>query len=442
MNVIPTPRAGRRPGPGVAHRSLRLVLITLLTTLAAPRWAGAIRERDGHNAFFRPPVNISRTWGTSRLPRMNPRSLALDPEGPVLCAWVEFITHTTGTAQELALARFRVGSGWDSVYAAAGRWEGIPSTDPACVIDGGHVFHMVWLEQKPGAREVVGLRFDLRSGVTSEIETISEPERGAADPALAVDVDGHAHVVWSEIESGHPVLRYRQRGGGTWGPIESVPTTTGSAYCPDLASDVTGHLHLAWQQGLANGSAAMYARRSADGTWSAPEMVSEPQTGWYTGAPVVAAAEDRVWVVWAETDGRVGHVEARLRTGGVGGRAREHWSSALRPSSDKAVAEQPSAALDPWGTLHLLWLEKHEQGQKMLTAILYASLAPGDTAFAWPRPLTLEGTGPFDTPVVAADASGRVFAAWVDRGIERGDLKCRSGVAGFAALQGMLRYHP
>ena len=438
------PRFIKPSSMSATRRLVLIVFVALLAALpAAPRRAGAIRERDGHNAFFRPPVNISHTAGTSRLPRMNPRSLALDPEGPAFCAWVEHVAHTKGTAQELALVRFRVGSGWDSVYASAGRWEGDPSTDPACVIDGGHVLHLVWLEQKPGARQVVGLRFDLVSGATSEIEPISEPERGAADPALAVDADGRAHVVWSEIESGRPVLRYRQRGTEGWGPVERIPSTAGaSAYCADIAADVSGAVHLVWQEGLANGSAAMYARRAARGTWAAPEMVSEPETGWYTGAPVVAAAGGRVWVVWAETDGRVGHVETRLRSGAPGGRVRDHWSTIRRASSDSARVEQPSAVLDPWGTLHAVWLEKREEGQKLRTAVVYGSLAPGDTVFAWPRPLTLEGAGPFDTPLIASDATGRVFAAWVDNGIEKGDLECRNGVAGFAALQGMLRYHP
>jgi hypothetical protein len=353
---------------------------------------------------------------------------------------VESVTHTKGIAHELVFSRFLVGAGWDSVLHPIGRWDGIPSVEPAAAIGRGHLLHIVWLDQDVTA-QVVAFYLDLVTGKAGEAVKLSESGHNVADPTISTDGGGRVHVVWSEIGAGgQSMLRHRWRGASGWEPVISVPTGQGiGAYSPDLAGDPEGNLQLAWTNAFNGGSTPRFLQRTPDGMWRTPEAVAAERPGWYAGAPAVAADQDRVWVVWAETDDRESRVVASVRT-------EEGWSPVRHPSRLGRFATEPSATLDPWGTLHLLWLERDPGELESAAAIAYSSAAAGDTVFAAPRLLTLSGAGPFKSPTIAADASGRVLAAWVDEGVTRGgtqegapevtrgEIVCRAGVAGFTAL--------
>jgi len=406
--------------------ALTAAVAAALLAMPAPPWAAAVRESWGQAAFFRPPVNVSRSSFASRLARTSPRSLVLDAQGPAYLIWVETVPHTGGTAHELALSQFLVGAGWDTLVPV-GRWEGEPSTEPATAIDQNHALHLVWLEQKAAANQVKSLQFNLLTGKASEAISISESGHNAADPAVAVEADGRVNVIWSEIADGQSVLRHRWYAAAGWGPATTVPTGPGTgAFSPDLAGDAWGYLHLVWTRGVPAGSIPVYARRSPNGEWGPPESLAAERPEWFSGPPVVSVGEDRVWVAWAESDGKESRVMTRVRTGG-------RWSTARSPSRPGVNAEQPSAAVDAWGTLHLVWLDQSPASTVLPTAIAYSSCTTGDTVFAEPRLLTPTGPGPFVNPTIACDESGRVLAAWVDQGVG-GDIFCRSGVAGFTAL--------
>ncbi len=411
----------------------------------------------GHNAFFRPPVNVSRSGAPSRFARTSPHSLALDPAGPIYLLWVEAVAHTKGVAHEVALCRYLFGSGWDSLLTPVGRWEGDPSTEPTAAIDNHHMLHIVWLDQSQAVRRVMGLRFDERSGELTDPTAVSEPGQSAADPAIAADPEGGVHVVWSEIDAGRPVLRYRRGDGSWWEPISTVPTQTSTeksegAFNPDVACDPGGSVHVVWIQNVSGASLPMYERRRASGEWEKPERLADIRPGWFAKPPVVCATEDRVWVAWAESDGKEARVVVRSRTSAG-------WSAPLIASRTAFIADQPSAAIDPWGTLHLVWIERSKKNPEesagsgtgpggssgstgSSTAVLYSSTTPSNLGFGPPRTLSPTGRGPFDGPLIGADASGRVVAAWVDLGSGGGDIVCRQGVAGFTPPTALLRYRP
>ena len=172
----------------------------------------------------------------------------------------------------------------------------------------------------------------------------------------------------------------------------------------------------------------MVAELSPEGGFGSPEIVSSERAGWFTGSPTVAVSASGTWVAWSETDGVNSRVQARQKT-------RSGWEPIVTLSTPGATAEHPSVALDPWATLHAVWIEGGtESGNDGRgRAVVYTSLGPGAAA-APPRTLSVGGTGPFESPVVATDQSGRVVVAWVDRGAGNSDIVVRQGVAGFSAL--------
>jgi hypothetical protein len=97
---------------------------------------------------------------------------------------------------------------------------------------------------------------------------IGSVARGRLTYALGLDASDVAHVAY--VKSG--TLYYVNRIGGTWSsPVE---ISSGTPLHPMLAFDRTGALHLSWLDDAAAGRSVMYARRSAAGTWEAPETVA------------------------------------------------------------------------------------------------------------------------------------------------------------------------
>ncbi len=413
-----------------------MLAATLAGAASPPDAGGSGGLESARGAFFRPPVNVSHSLGQSRFARVSPRSLVLDAAGPLFAIWVEVLPHTEGIAHEMATSRYLAGAGWDSTFTPIWLWEGNPSTEPAAVLDRDRVLHLVWIEQQEGLRQVMGLRFGVASGMISTADAVSGPMRSVADPDLAVGPDGVVHVVWSEVENAAPRLRHRRFDPNTgWSTATTLATGPDqSAFSPAVASGGDGALTLAWQRTHGRAGVIACAELAPDGTLGPPTIASNERPGWFTGPPAIAAARSGAWVAWSETDGVDSRVLARKMT-------RDGWQPIVTLSAPGAVAEHPSLAIDPWETLHAVWVERGagdspaggagEPGG----AVFYTSLAleSGPTA-APPRSLSVGGTGPFDGPIVAADPSGRVVVAWSDRGVGNGDIFVRQGVAGFSAL--------
>jgi hypothetical protein len=443
---------GERRQDGEQHRGRQRRLIrlspfacALLLLAAATGWPPGSTLVYGAdplagNTFFRPAINVSHSKGESHLARTSPRSLSLDPRGSAYLFWSEAITHTKGVTPELVLARFMPAAGWDTTVTPIGRWEGDPSTEPASALDPDHLLHVVWLDQSDAQRAIWGLRFSLVTGEIVAKDVISDPAQRAADPAVAVDREGRAHVVWSELASGKSSLVHRVWSPETgWGPIGAVPSASGGgAFAPDVACNAAGALRVVWQESGTNMIAIGLATRAPDGTWDQPSLISDARPGWYATAPVIAVAPaaDSATVLggalsevilWQENDGRTSRLKACEWQGTA-------WQPAVTIAEGDAGRrlEEPSAALGADRVLHLLWIQTRETDPVSEVHYLRWPGGPPDES----RPLTVPGSGPYATPMIAADAGGRVMAVWMDLGEGAGDMITRTGVAGFGSPLG------
>lgn len=403
--------------------------------LLAPRLPlAAQRSLDvATGTFFRPAVNISHSGTASILPRSSPHSLVLDPHGPAMLFWVEAVPHTRGVAHELALARFLPVAGWDTTLTPVGRWEGDPSTEPAVALDAGRNLHLVWLEQRAGLRIIEGLHFRLSTGEISPIEVISDSTYRAADPAVSTDGFGHAHVVWSELDQGRSWIAYREWAPESgWSAIVRLPSVTGqSAFGPDIAASPDSRLCVAWQETIGRGSRIGFAARAAGEAWRAPQFLSDDLAGWYATNPLIAQAptSESAIAVWQASDGST----SRILGSKVG--SDSPGPPIVFAEGKSGRVEWPSAAIDGNGVLHLLWISSSSIGP----TVMYDRRSPGAPPDD-PRPLTLLPGGPFDSPTIAADATGRVMAMWIDHSHGDGDVMLRSGIASFGPPLTSLRH--
>jgi hypothetical protein len=427
-------RGETRPRPGVAERRLIVRVAILIAAAAALAPAAANPPVDlTATTFFRPAVNVSHTGNASSLPHSSPHSLALDAHGPALLFWVESVPHTKGIAHEMALARFVPVAGWDTTYSPVGRWEGDPSTEPACALDPSRTLHLVWLEQRGGVHLIEGLHFRLATGEMTQNEVISDTTRWAADPAVCADAWGHAHVVWSELDRGESRIAYREWSPEAgWSAIAHVPTVTGaSTFGPDIAVAESGRLRASWQETIAKGSRVAFTTRMPGGDWQKAVFLSDDRPGFYVSPPIVAGAPsgEGAMVVWQESDGKATRIVMSDVTGKSPGKPIE------LVAGNQSQVEHPAAALDSGGSLHVLWIDRTAAAD----AVMYARRPPG-APLGEPRPLTLQNTGPFDSPTLAADLAGRVCAVWVDRSVGHGDIMVRSGLASFGPPLSAVQY--
>jgi hypothetical protein len=190
-----------------------------------------------------------------------------------------------------------------------------------------------------------------------------------------------------------------------------------------VASAENGLTRVVWQEALAHGGRVGFTARPAGGGWEKARFLSADQPGWYVSDALLAQAPagEAATVVWQSSDGS----GSRLFACDLG--SSEPGSPVTVADGTQGRVTHPGAALEAGGVLHLLWLEDSPAGP----SVMYDRRAPGSQA-SRPRPLTLTGGGPYESPTLAADGMGRVMAGWIDRSLGSGDVLVRSGVSSFA----------
>ena len=176
--------------------------------------------------------------------------------------------------------------------------------------------------------------------------------------------------------------------------------------------DSSGAIHVVWSQATSTGSYNVYyARRAANGSWSAPHNVSN--VSGYSSEPQLAVGSDgTVHVIWSgDTGSNTGLFYAqRTPSGG--------WST----PQFVTTGESPQLAVDNRGIVHLLWRDYGIQyAQRTLDGL-------------WTVPQTLVANG--YQPQLAVAADGNAYAFWIQ------DLDPTSYAPFYAHRSGTTWSHP
>ncbi len=222
---------------------------------------------------------------------------------------------------------------------------------------------------------------------------------------LELDADDRLHGGWVDYETvGHVWHAVRDE---TWSAPEKISPGPDYAGFPAMVAD-RGGLHVLWYGAKPNldyrhGSEyeIEHTYLTASG-WSVPDLVS---VGSFDALNPTAAAgpDDTVVTAWYQRSGEL----YRVNVAGWDGTGWE-VPKTVSPATGNAVAV--SMDVGPDGTVHLVW--QHFRGD--VPGIAYAAFRDG----AWTAP-DLVAAGPAANPVVAAEADGRVVAAWsTEAGVE------------------------
>ncbi len=238
--------------------------------------------------------------------------------------------------------------------------------------------------------------------------------------ALATSAEGRLHAVWVDdrLEPGEALYYARlEPGARQWSADLRVRHRGESAVMghPDLAIDGLGQLHLVWEEAGPEGDVDVFHSLlpAGGGAWTPAHRVNTDPPGAAQSSPAIAVDPyGTLHVVWED-----------YRRGGA------DLYFAQRVSSGEWVPNQrfhhaqtgdqrwPALAMDREGWLHAAWIDSRDG-----RAEVYASLLPPGGRTWWPNAKisSLPTDAPRRAPRLAATPNGRVHALWTqDEGLGR-----------------------
>lgn len=176
---------------------------------------------------------------------------------------------------------------------------------PAVAVDGQGGATVIWVLRS--SRRVVQAAQRESGGAWSSSTSLSDLARNAVNPDVAADANGTAVAVWQVnlTASDVSISTARRPSGGSWGAAEVLADAGAS---PQIGSDGTGTATVVW---LVNSDGVQYARRPATKSWSPPATVAAEGAVWSVGLAVNDAGQAAA--AWRLSDATSGASHSRVR---------------------------------------------------------------------------------------------------------------------------------
>lgn len=302
-------------------------------------------------AGWLPPANVSSPVPGTTKEDISLQDVAVDGEGNAVAVWVQ----GTGGPEIVEAATRPAGGSWSSPVEVSDPGEDALGLQVVVNADGDAA--AIWAGYGSGGESVVRVATRPAGGPWSDPAAISDAERYAVEPEIAIDGEGNLTAAWSESE-GHweygVVEAATRPAGGAWS--EPVELSEGSAISPRVAVDSEGDVTAVWNLlGPNRDDGTIQSKtRAAGGEWSA-EAVDVSGAGGLAADPEIAIEPDGdATVVWQQQDipdfsGFHRFVQTARRVDGT-------WSEPLTISKDDGLAGQADVTVDPEGNATAIWL--------------------------------------------------------------------------------------
>ena len=383
-------RAGILIGLGVLA-----ALVTAGPAAAAPAWLT--------------PTNLSALGRDATEPQV-----AVDAAGDTVAIW----SRQDGSHTIIQSSSRSAGGGWSPPVdlSAAGR----SATEPQVAVDPAGNAVAVW-SRTNGSHTVIQGASKPAGGDWTPVLDLSDSERNAVEPDVAVDPAGNAVAIWSRFDGSDDIVQgaLLPRGGSGWSEPIDLSTVGEDADEPRVAVDGAGNAVAVWSRLEGSNTIAQAAYRGSGATWGTPKDLSkaggnakEPQLAVDPAGSAVA--------VWSRTTGGLGTVQAADMAPGGG------WLEALDLSGVGEDATEPDVAL-AGGRAIAVW----SAGDAGPYTTIEAREKPAGGAWQSTQDLTQSGlTQTVVTPRVALDPRGNAEAAWARSGASPTVIEGRTKSAG------------
>ena len=397
---------------------------------------------------------ISNNSGNSTQPK-----LALDSSGNPVVAWQD----TTLVTPEIYIRRWNPNSSaWAEIGTGSASGAGISNTSvsngaqvPSLALDLGGNPVVAWQDYSYATPEIYIKRWNAANGGTWEQIIpgsasgggISNSNRGAVAPSLALDSTGNPVVSWTDSSSGNSQIYIRRWNptGGTWDEIGAgsasgggISNSSAGSYVPSLTLDSSGNPVVAWQNGGAGGNAEIYIKRwnPTGGTWdeigvgSASGGGISNNSGWSLNPSLALDSSGNPVVAWYDWTYPTSTPEIYIRrfdpgNGGSWVEIGAGSASGMGISNSAVGAVQPSLALDSAGNPVVAWEEGTFWGKGYYIYIRRWNATGGTWDEIGPNSASDKGISDNIPPTqygayypsLALDSSGNPFVAWVNDSI-------------------------
>ena len=227
---------------------------------------------------------------------------------------------------------------------------------------------------------------------------ISRTETDSYGPSIAVGPDGTVYVAWmdgghGEYEKSHIYFRYKPQ-GGDWSDIEILSDTSVDSWAPHLACDPFGNVHLVWEEHDPDFEHAKiyYRMRKPSGEWTGIEVLS---LGVALQPRIAVDPSGTVHVVWNSENG--GGMQYREKA--LGGT----WSQV---ETGPAYITNPAICADAEGGVHVVFESLNEE-------IFYLYRSPGGP---WSEPVNVSESPQFYSwfANVTVSPEGYPYVLWTE----------------------------
>ena len=236
-------------------------------------------------------------------------------------------------------------------------------------------------------------------------------------PAIAIGADGASDLIWDDARNGNADIFFalRDPATGLWGANTKVNDDTGTRLQqnPALSLDSSNNVYAVWQDernGAGKPDIFSSKRSAGGGTWSTPNLRVNDDGNPLTVqrnpriAGTAGGAQTAVWVDLRSSQNNI--YGSTLPAGGSA------WAANKRVTDNTAAAKDfPDITVAADGTSHAVWQDSRNGNAD----IFFSSLTSGGAAWAANAKISDDpGTAAQTKPRIGVDASGNLFAAWID----------------------------
>jgi hypothetical protein len=278
----------------------------------------------------------------------------------------------------------------------------IDAFEPQIAIDVNGNAIAVWSQVVGTTVNVMAKRYVAGTG-WGPITPIASNVGNAFQPQAAIDANGDAMVVWYQWDGAHESIWANRNVGGAWGIAVLIETDNlFNAYNPHVAVDPSGNAIAVWEQWAGNNEHNIMANRYTPGSGWGTATAIEALTGHTIGAQVAVDAGGNAIVVWSHADANyIYHLMANLYTLGSG------WGTAATIENNLGDAVAPQIAFDNNGNAMAVWTQPSDY----LSSVWANRYISGS---GWGTPTLIENNSSNSTynPQVALDANGNAIVVW------------------------------
>lgn len=273
--------------------------------------------------------------------------VAMHPNGDAVAVWVQ----PDGARDSVWANRYDPMNGWSGPELIESNQAG-HAARPRVAIDPDGNAMAVWVQRDGSRPDIWANRFTPQNGWGTAKRIETEDGDAEAAPQVAVDLEGNATVVWHQI-SGPRTNAYANRftPEGDWEDAEPIEVADGDAFVPQVAVDSNGNAIAVWSQ-MGDVHRDIWANRfSPDAGWGTPELLEIDSAGSASAAWVAVDPNGNAIAAWVQHDGSTPNLWANRYTPSGG------WQGAVLLENRAARTTSAHVGVSPKGSAVVVWGE-------------------------------------------------------------------------------------